>query len=70
MRWPAARVEVRLEQGQAIFNSEVFAWGVCIDLDGERPLPDNFFDVFPGQEVRLPWPDQRPPRVLFVGNLA
>lgn len=70
MAWPAAQVEVRLEAGEAIFTSPVFAWGVCLDLDGEEALPDNFFDVYPGQEVRLPWPGPKPPRVRFVGNLA
>ena len=38
MVWPAAEVRVRHENGQAIFESDVFAWRVCLDLDGEaRP---------------------------------
>lgn len=69
LRWTKPDVLVRLESGQAIFSSPVFAWGVCIDLDGETPLSDNFFDLFPGQEYRTPWTSDVAPRVLHVGNL-
>ncbi|OPZ24538.1 MAG: Exo-beta-D-glucosaminidase precursor [Lentisphaerae bacterium ADurb.BinA184] len=70
MKWPKARVSVRLEKGEAVFSSRTFAWGICLDLDGEALLPDNFFDVYPGRDVRLPWPGRRPPHIRFVGNLA
>lgn len=47
------------------------AWRVCLDLDGEAPLPDNFFDVFPDLPTVLPWPKSLgKPRVLYLGNLA
>jgi len=42
------RVSVKLQNGRAIFRSDRFAWRVCLDLDGEQRLPDNFFDIFPG----------------------
>jgi beta-mannosidase len=66
--WPEAEVRVRVENGEAVFESDSFAWGVCIDLDGDRPLADNFFDVWPGIPHRLPWSEARAPRVLHVGN--
>ena len=57
--------------GKAIFTSDRFAWRVCLDLDGETPLPDNFFDVFPGIPTILDWPEGSPaPRILRVGNLS
>ena len=33
---PKAEVSVRREDGRAIFESDVFAWRVCLDLDGEH----------------------------------
>ena len=69
MRWPRTRLQVRLRQGQAIFQSSTFAWRVCLDLDGEKSWPDNFFDVFPGISTVLPWPSQLgTPQVLRIGN--
>lgn len=70
MEWPAARLSVRVEKGFAVFESPVFTWGVCLDLDGERKLADNFFDVFPGVPYRIPWAGGEPPKVVATGNLA
>jgi beta-mannosidase len=69
MKWPAARVEVSVSGGKAVFTSHTFAWRVCIDLDGERPLDDNFFDVYPGIPTVLEWPETLGvPRILKLGN--
>lgn len=56
MKWPKARVNVKRVGGKAVFTSKTFAWRVCLDLDGERALPDNFFDVYPGIPTVLDWP--------------
>jgi len=67
--WPKAEVKVTLEDGKAIFESDVFAWRICLDLDGEIALPDNFFDVFPGIPTIIPWPDSLgKPQILRIGN--
>ena len=57
--------------GNAVtFTSNTFAWRVCLDLDGELPLPDNFFDLLPGIAYTLPWrAEWGEPKVLRVGNL-
>jgi beta-mannosidase len=69
--WPTAEVRVRHENGKAVFESDVFAWRVCLDLDGEVALPDNFFDVLPGIPTVLDWPDLLgEPRVMRIGNLC
>ncbi len=69
MKWPKARVNVRLAGGKAVFTSRTFAWRVCLDLDGERALPDNFFDVFPGIPTVLDWPAHLgKPKILRIGN--
>ena len=69
MAWPVAQPHVRVEAGQAIFTSDVFCWGVCLDLDGEVDLADNFFDVYPGQPYAIPWTATEAPHILYVGNL-
>ena len=69
LSWPEPGVTVRVEDGKAVFSSDTFVWGVCLDLDGERPLPDNFFDIYPGIPYSLPWPSETAPTVLRVGNL-
>lgn len=56
MKWPVAKVEIEVRTGEARFTSETFAWRVCLDLDGEKLLPDNFFDIYPGIPTVLPWP--------------
>jgi len=69
LQWPRSRVTVNCRDGMAIFCSEAFAWRVCLDLDGECELPDNFFDVWPGVPTVLPWPEQwGPPRIIRIGN--
>lgn len=71
MIWPKAVVRVHRSGEQIVFESDVFVWRVCIDLDGSQPLPDNFFDVFPGIPTVLDWPAGRPePAILATGNLA
>ncbi len=70
MTWPRACVTVRRQGNQAVFESGTFAFRVCLDLDGEMPLPDNFFDIIPGIPYVLDWPAALgEPKVLHVGNL-
>jgi beta-mannosidase len=69
MTWPRPAVAVRREKHRAVFSSETFALRVCLDLDGERALPDNFFDLLPGIPYELDWPPAAgEPKVLRVWN--
>lgn len=70
MKWGKGRVSVRRDGADVVFSSDDFVLGVCVDLDGTRPLPDNFFDLYPGQPYRLRWPGRGVPTVRYVGNLA
>ena len=71
MAWPAAEVTVQRQQDKVVFACETFAWRVCVDLDGEAALPDNFFDLLPGIPYEVEWPAALgTPSVLRVGNLA
>jgi beta-mannosidase len=64
------KIEVRLKGEEAIFTADQFAWGVCLDLDGELPLADNCFDLLPGVPYRVPWAEGLgAPRVVSVGNV-
>jgi beta-mannosidase len=65
--WPTARPTATVRDGIATFTSEVFAWAVCIERDGERPVDDNHFDLWPGLPHRMPWPFAEPPRILSIG---
>jgi beta-mannosidase len=52
-----------------ILRSDSFAWGVCLDIDGELPLADNCFDLLPGISYTIPWTHTcGEPRVVRVGN--
>ena len=70
LKWSTGTPTVRLEAGQAHFKASTFCWGICLDLDGETLISDNFFDLFPGQTYSIPWSGAQPPRILQVGNLV
>jgi len=70
MEWPQPEIAVRRDGPHAVFSSPTFAWCVTLDLDGERPLPDNAFDLLPGIDYRMPWKEgDELPKVMRVGNL-
>jgi hypothetical protein len=48
--------------------SDVFVWGVCLDIDGEKNISDNCFDLLPGIPYTIPWAGKETPRVIFTGN--
>ena len=70
MTWPAATVAVALDGNTARFSSDVFVWGVCLDLEGKEKLGDNFFDLYPGMDYVIPWSGAEAPRILHTGNLS
>jgi len=71
MDWSVEKPVVYREQKQAVFSAQSFIWCVCIDLLGEEALYDNFFDIFPGEEHRIDWPEDKAlPKIEFYGNLT
>jgi beta-mannosidase len=73
LRWPAmTTADVRVtRQGEiATFEADRFVWGICLDLLGEQPLADNFFDLYPGQVYSMAWHGESDPRILRIGNLG
>jgi beta-mannosidase len=67
---PHPEIEMRLENGVLRLWSNVFVWGVCLDVDGERPVADNAFDLLPNVPYSLPWDEAvlGPPKILATGN--
>jgi len=69
LRWSRHQITVRCEAGRAVLESPTFAWAVCLDLNGEQPLSDNFFDLYPGLPHVIAWPHKDTPGIVKVGNL-
>jgi beta-mannosidase len=66
---PAPAVQVTRAGDTAVFRSEGFVWGVCVDMDGEAPVADNLFDLLPGVDYPVPWPATLgEPAVLRTGS--
>jgi beta-galactosidase/beta-glucuronidase len=62
---------VNLERAgnEVIITSDLLAWGVCLDVDGEVPLEENSVTVVPGLPYPIGWKDEfGKPRVVAVGN--
>lgn len=70
LTWAKPEISLSVTDGGATFTSPVFVWAVCLDLNGDQTLSDNFFDLYPGQPYRIPWPSPQPPRVLHCGNVS
>lgn len=61
LAWQPAEVDVVQGPGVLRLHCPRFAWAVCLDEEGETALPDNYFDLIPGIERVLPWPEGLPP---------
>jgi beta-mannosidase len=70
LHWPVANVRCTVKGGVARFESESYAWGICLDLDGAEALADNFFDLYPGMVHEIAWPRSTPPVIRRIGNLT
>ncbi len=68
MRWPVTDVRIEMRRGRAVFHSDTFAWNICLDLNGDLDLADNFFDVYPGQPYTIDWSHEKPPTIVRIGN--
>jgi len=63
--WKAPKIKVFRDGNKAVFSSSAFAWAVCIEIDGETEVPDNCFDLIPGVDYSIDWPEDAPlPEVI------
>ena len=53
--------------GKLTLTADEFVWKCCIDLDGEKCIADNAFDLFPGIPKVIPWEGDLPV-VCGMGN--
>ena len=69
LAFAAPDIKPSVQGGMLTLRSDVFAWGVCLDVDGETPLADNCFDLLPGIPYVMRWSAELgEPRVVRVGN--
>lgn len=70
LRLAAPQVQCERDAGQLRLRSDAFAWAVCLDDAGEKPLADNYFDLLPGIEYAVAWPDGWPVPTITWANPA
>lgn len=46
-------IKIEKRDGKAIYTADKFVIGVCIDLDGDKSMGDNFFDLYPGKPYEV-----------------
>jgi hypothetical protein len=68
MKLSKSNIKITYGKGSATFQSEAFVWGVCIDINGEKKIEDNCFDILPGIPYTIPWTEKAMPKVIFTGN--
>jgi len=57
LQFVPAEIQIKRRDGSIYLTSSTFAWGVCLDVNGEIELADNCFDLLPGTPYRITWPD-------------
>ena len=67
--WEDGALEASREGNLLHLKSSVLRLGVSVDLDGEIPLSDNFFDLFPGESCMVELPDDRPVELLYQSGM-
>lgn len=72
LEWGQPAIKTAVDGSTAVYTSDAFVWGACLDIDGESPIADNCFDLLPGipYRVRLADGAVTAPPVLRTGNAA
>ena len=60
-------IRISCENGKLTLVSDEFVWKCCIDVNGEKNIADNAFDLFPGIPKTIPWQGEAP-TVCASGN--
>jgi len=69
LRFASPQIVIEQRADQIVLRTDRLAWGVCLDIDGERPLADNTFDLLPGVPYPISWQaNLGTPNVLRIGN--
>ncbi len=67
MHFNPPKVNIIKNEGEIRLTSDTFVWGVCLDLQGEE-VPDNFFDLIPGQVYIFPQKNNQNLEIKYFGN--
>lgn len=59
LKFAPPEIKVERRGDTAVFSSPTFVWAVTLDWDGESTIPDDVFDLIPGIEYQIPWPEDR-----------
>jgi beta-mannosidase len=57
LRFAEPDIKVERRGSKAVFSSPTFVWAVTLDWDGESPIADDVFDLLPGIEYEIAWPE-------------
>lgn len=68
LKLPDAQITVTKCDGGYKFYSDKFVMGVCIGLNGDERIDDNFFDLFPNQQYFVRADIERDNPILFDLN--
>ncbi|NJN26873.1 MAG: hypothetical protein HC819_13285 [Cyclobacteriaceae bacterium] len=70
MEFAKPEIQVKKQDNQWVFSSNIFAWGVTLDLDGESSITDNCFDLIPGVAYTVPMHEGKneTPKIIYTGN--
>ncbi len=69
LQFATPKIALTVARGMLTLVADTFAWGVCLDVDGERPLADNCLDLLPGIPYVMAWPAALgEPRIVRLGN--
>jgi beta-mannosidase len=69
LAWTPAKIQLSQSADHLQLTSDQYAWGVCLDPDGETPLADNYLDLIPGLPRTVPWPATLPvPAAVHAAN--
>ncbi|MCJ8328367.1 MAG: hypothetical protein HRT89_15595 [Lentisphaeria bacterium] len=68
MHFSVPDITITQADGKATFSSDVFIWGLCLDLEGEMDIADNCFDLLPGIPYTIDWPHSQAPTIVKTGN--
>jgi beta-mannosidase len=63
-----ANITMEISGEFAVFKSDAFVLGVCLDLNGGSSPADNFFDLYPDIPYKVNWAGSEVPEILFIGN--
>lgn len=68
LKWAKSEIKTIRRGDRVAFSSDAFVWGVCLDPECDVPVTDDLFDLLPGVDYLVDWPEDKPlPTVRKTG---